>query len=89
MASGPDDVEDLQEAAGEAVSRYWRLALEKACEEAGDQVAATGMFIVSLEALRDGMGNEATADLLEAMAAGVRSGEDVTLTIDLDRGTEH
>ena len=78
----------MQEQAGEAITAFWREGLREASSQVGDQMAATGMFMVALEALRAGMGNDAVATLLEALGPGIRSGEDVSVTID-GHGTEH
>lgn len=81
-------IEAMQEQASEAITAFWREGLRQASSQVGDQMAAIGMFMVALEALRTGMGNDAAANLLEALAPGIRSGEDVSISID-GHGTEH
>lgn len=88
MGDRPKSIEERQEEAGEIITEFWRKGLLEATSQVGDQMAATGMFMVALEALRAGMGNDAVAGLLEALAPGIRSGEDVSVTID-GHGTEH
>lgn len=84
-----DDPEKVREVIGEAVTAFWRDKLRSAADDVGEQTAATGMLMVAIKALRSGMGNGAAAKLLDALAEGVRSGEDVSVTIDPDRTTEH
>lgn len=84
-----DDPERVQEVVGQATMAFWRDTLRGAADDTGEQIAATSMLMVAVEALRSGMGNESAARMLEALAGGVRSGEDVTVSIDPDRETEH
>nr|USU32920.1 hypothetical protein NG677_04255 [Methylobacterium sp. OTU13CASTA1] len=81
--------EELQALAGNSVMADWRDALGRATEDAGEQLASTGMLMVAIEGVRELMGTEGAADFLEAMARTLRTGEDITVTIDPKPNTEH
>ncbi|GJD95865.1 hypothetical protein [Methylobacterium iners] len=89
MADDIPTIEGLQAMVGSAIAASWREALAEATKDAGAQPAVTGMLMVAVEEMMKGMGREGTASLLEAIAIGVRNGDEITITINPDLARGH